>query len=54
LRIQSTDARSHDFDLTAYGIVTVFGEDSGRPYETTGYWESKTAFEALAAWNADW
>lgn len=42
-----------DWDLTGYGIVTVFGDDSAHPYETTGYWEPKVAFEQLAAWNAD-
>jgi hypothetical protein len=41
-----------DWDLTGYGIVTVFGEDSEHPYETTGYWEKKVAFDQIAAWNA--
>jgi hypothetical protein len=41
-----------DWDLTGYGIVTVFGEDSEHPYETTGYWEKKVAFDQVAAWNA--
>jgi hypothetical protein len=42
-----------DWDLTGYGIVTVFGEDSEHPYETTGYWEKKVAFDQIAAWNAN-
>ena len=42
-----------DWDLRGYGIVAVFGEDSEHPYETTGYWEPKVAFDELAVWNAD-
>jgi len=47
-----SDDPLNDWDLTAYGIVTVFGEDSKHPYETTGYWEPKVAFGQLAEWNA--
>lgn len=47
-----SDDPLYDWDVTGYGIVTVFGDDSEHPYETTGYWEPKVAFDQLAAWNA--
>lgn len=47
---RSDDPR-YDYDLTGYGIVSTWGSDHERPYETTGYWEPKVAFNDLAAWN---
>lgn len=47
---RSEDPR-YDYDLTGYGIVTTWGEDHEQPYETTGHWEPKIAFDELAAWN---
>jgi hypothetical protein len=48
-----SDDPLYDYDLTGYGIVSTWGEDSDRPYETTGFWEPKVAFGKLAAWNAE-
>lgn len=45
------DDPRYDYDLTGYGIVSTWGSDHERPYETTGYWEPKAAFDDLAAWN---
>lgn len=47
---RSDDPR-YDYDLTGYGIVSLWGADSDLPYETTGFWEPKVAFHELAAWN---
>lgn len=44
----STDPQ-YDLDMAAYSIVKVYGPDSDQPYESTGYWEPKEAFDALAA-----
>ncbi|MGB3328363.1 MAG: hypothetical protein WBA46_05360, partial [Thermomicrobiales bacterium] len=41
----------YDYDLTGYGIVSTWGEDDERFYDTTGFWEPKEAFPRLAAWN---
>lgn len=47
---RNTDPR-YDYDLTGYGIVSTWGEDDKRAYDTTGFWEPKEAFHRLAAWN---
>ncbi|MCA9858352.1 MAG: hypothetical protein KC438_01450 [Thermomicrobiales bacterium] len=49
---RSDDPR-YDFDLLSYGIVAAWGPDGDQPYDTTGYWEPKVAFDELAAWNAE-
>jgi hypothetical protein len=48
-----SDEPRYDYDLTGYGIVSTWGEESPQPYEATGYWEPKVAFGELAAWNAE-
>jgi hypothetical protein len=47
---RSNDPR-FDYDLTGYGIVSTWGLDHDQPYESTGFWEPKVAFDQLAAWN---
>jgi hypothetical protein len=47
---RSTDPR-YDYDLTGYGIVSTWGPEHDQPYETTGYWEPKVAFQRVAEWN---
>lgn len=43
----SPDGR-YDYDMSGYAIVTCHGADAERPYETTGHWEPKAAFDTLA------
>lgn len=40
-----------DYDLAGYGIVNCWDDTHPQPYATTGHWEPKLAFEAVAAWN---
>jgi hypothetical protein len=38
----------YDLDMASYAVVKVYPPDSDKPYETTGYWEPKEAFGAIA------
>lgn len=38
----------HDLDLAAYSIVSCWGEEHEHPYDSTGHWEPKLAFNELA------
>ena len=53
ITVGSTRSEDHryDYDLTGHGIVSTWGLEHEKPYETTGYWEPKVAFNEFAAWN---
>jgi hypothetical protein len=34
--------------MAGFAVTKCFGEDSDQPYDTTGHWEPKPAFQTIA------